>query len=315
VKNIFPGLILLLSFMLHANAANRDVNGSKDHDLISRYPNSTIMAYEYRDYEEVNLPLGAVTGSSKAYQAEKSIDLEGALTRITYLVKEQTSTIKVYRNYEAALRSAGFKELFSCSATQCGKQEIWGYALGQLSLLNGKQKTARYLAGEMIKGDSKIYVGLFVMERHDNSVVTGLTVVETRQMQTGLVAVDVKALRQQLSETGKVAIYGIHFDTDKSDLREDSNEMLDIIHQLLDENKALKLYIVGHTDDTGNLSHNIELSRRRAEAVVSVLVSRYGVDVDRLEAFGAGPYAPVASNASNDGQAKNRRVELVERLE
>jgi outer membrane protein OmpA-like peptidoglycan-associated protein len=74
-----------------------------------------------------------------------------------------------------------------------------------------------------------------------------------------------------------------------------------------------KLYIVGHTDDTGSLSHNLDLSRRRAEAVVAGLVNDYEISGDRLTAFGAGPYAPVASNESEEGRKNNRRVELVKR--
>jgi outer membrane protein OmpA-like peptidoglycan-associated protein len=73
----------------------------------------------------------------------------------------------------------------------------------------------------------------------------------------------------------------------------------------------LKLYVVGHTDNVGVLATNVELSRRRAAAVVQVLTSQYGVDAGRLLAYGDGPYAPLASNDSEDGRMLNRRVELV----
>jgi outer membrane protein OmpA-like peptidoglycan-associated protein len=73
----------------------------------------------------------------------------------------------------------------------------------------------------------------------------------------------------------------------------------------------LKLYVVGHTDNVGGLAANLELSRRRAAAVVQALTTQYGVAAGRLQAYGAGPYAPVASNDSEDGRALNRRVDLV----
>ena len=116
-------------------------------------------------------------------------------------------------------------------------------------------------------------------------------------------------------QNGKVAVYGIHFDTDKAELKEASFETLEQIKQLFEMKKELKLYIVGHTDDTGSLSHNVDLSQRRAQAVVTALVDRYGISASRIKSFGAGPYAPVASNLNEQGRAKNRRVELVQRLD
>ena len=75
--------------------------------------------------------------------------------------------------------------------------------------------------------------------------------------------------------------------------------------------RQLKLRVVGHTDDQGKADYNLDLSRRRAASVVRELTSKYGIDPSRLDAFGAGLYAPIASNASEEGRAKNRRVELV----
>jgi outer membrane protein OmpA-like peptidoglycan-associated protein len=75
----------------------------------------------------------------------------------------------------------------------------------------------------------------------------------------------------------------------------------------------MKIYVVGHTDSVGDFDYNIDLSRRRATAVVEVLVAQHGIDRGRLEPHGVGPLVPVSSNTSEDGRAKNRRVELVER--
>ena len=82
--------------------------------------------------------------------------------------------------------------------------------------------------------------------------------------------------------------------------------------RLLEENPQLKVYVVGHTDNVGGVSYNMDLSQRRAEAVVSALTGRYGVDPGRLLSQGVGPFAPVASNRTEEGRAENRRVELVE---
>ena len=84
------------------------------------------------------------------------------------------------------------------------------------------------------------------------------------------------------------------------------------IAKLLKANQALKLYVVGHTDITADLATNVKLSQARAQSVVNALVSQHGLAAARLIPYGAGPYAPVASNRTEEGRAKNRRVELVE---
>ena len=117
---------------------------------------------------------------------------------------------------------------------------------------------------------------------------------------------------QSLSNTGHTAVYGVHFDTDQSVIKPESEPALKEMADLLAKNPALKLHVVGHTDSTGDFAHNMKLSEARAAAVVQALVARYKVAPQRLRASGAGPLAPVASNRTEEGKAKNRRVELVE---
>jgi len=108
-----------------------------------------------------------------------------------------------------------------------------------------------------------------------------------------------------------VAVYGIHFDTGKAEVKPDSAGTLGEIAKLLQADPKLKLYVVGHTDNVGALAANVDLSQRRAAAVVQSLTGQYRVDASRLLAEGAGPYAPVAANDTEAGRAQNRRVELV----
>jgi outer membrane protein OmpA-like peptidoglycan-associated protein len=81
--------------------------------------------------------------------------------------------------------------------------------------------------------------------------------------------------------------------------------------KLLKSDAKVKVYITGHTDNKGGLDYNLGLSDKRAKAVVAALVSKYGIEAARLTPKGLGPLAPIASNATEDGQAKNRRVEMV----
>ncbi len=119
------------------------------------------------------------------------------------------------------------------------------------------------------------------------------------------------ALKQQLDSAGKVALQ-VNFATDKAEILPDSLPQIDQVVQLLKDDATLQLAINGHTDDTGEASHNQKLSEDRANAVLAVLVGK-GIDGTRLSAKGFGQTQPVADNATAEGKAKNRRVELVKK--
>jgi len=127
-----------------------------------------------------------------------------------------------------------------------------------------------------------------------------LTIVERVQMEQK-VTVDPDALFGDIATTGRAVVYGIYFDLDSA-----------AIADMLKANSSLKLYVVGHTDMTGGIDHNIGLSLERAESVVKALVNDYGIAAGRLTGKGAGPLCPVASNKDESGRKLNRRVELVE---
>jgi len=126
------------------------------------------------------------------------------------------------------------------------------------------------------------------------------------------VTMDAAQMADSISQTGEVAIYGIYFDTAKSDLKPESDAALAEIARLLASKPGLKVYIVGHTDMVGDPAANVKLSQARAQSVVAALTGKYSIPATRLIAYGAGPYAPVASNRTDDGRSRNRRVELVE---
>jgi outer membrane protein OmpA-like peptidoglycan-associated protein len=137
------------------------------------------------------------------------------------------------------------------------------------------------------------------------------TVVEKQLMQQD-VTMNAAGMASSIADTGSVAVYGINFDTAKSDIKPDSEPAIDEITKLLTNNPALKVGIVGHTDMVGDAISNMRLSQARAQSVITDLVSRHGIAAARLVAFGAGPWAPLAFNKTDDGRARNRRVELVE---
>jgi outer membrane protein OmpA-like peptidoglycan-associated protein len=125
------------------------------------------------------------------------------------------------------------------------------------------------------------------------------------------VTVDAAAMASSIADSGSVAIYGINFDTASSVIKPDSEPAIDEIAKLLTNNPTLKVGIVGHTDMVGDATSNMKLSQARAQSVINELASKHRIAAARLVAFGAGPWAPVASNDTDEGRAKNRRVELV----
>jgi outer membrane protein OmpA-like peptidoglycan-associated protein len=165
----------------------------------------------------------------------------------------------------------------------------------------------RVVEAKIEKGGGITYVHIEGFNEGRNYTVL---VVESGTMKQDVVA-DAAALGASIAATGKAAVYGIYFDTDRALVKPESGPSLEEITRLLKQNTGLSLYVVGHTDNVGGLDHNLKLSADRADAVVKALVGR-GIATVRLKAAGVGPYSPVASNRAEEGRAKNRRVELVD---
>jgi OmpA-OmpF porin, OOP family len=169
----------------------------------------------------------------------------------------------------------------------------------------------RYLLARVDRPEGTVYAALYLGEAGRGNVAV-LRVVETKEMEKGKIEfINASEMDQALTGKGKVDIYGILFDFDKADVKPESKPTLDEIGKLLNDKSDLKLKIVGHTDNQGTPEYNLDLSNRRAAAVVVVLTSEYSVAPDRLSSEGAGLTQPIASNDTEEGRALNRRVELV----
>jgi outer membrane protein OmpA-like peptidoglycan-associated protein len=116
---------------------------------------------------------------------------------------------------------------------------------------------------------------------------------------------------QIIASSGRYIVRGILFDTDSDVIKPESGPVIKQIARGLTTDPSLKLLIEGHTDSVGDAAHNMDLSKRRAEAVKSVLVSQFAVDASRLTSAGLGSTKPVDKNDTPQGRAQNRRVELV----
>jgi len=301
----FPASMLLCLLLAMPHARGQDREGSKDHPLISRYPGAVINGYSQKEFDEYEIPLSKVADGKYT----KTQHVEGKVTAIHYDSPSGRSALEIYRNYEAALQRAGFQTLFSCGPRACGDSPPGGSFPLDDAFGNYSDQT-RYLAAKWSRPQGDVYVALWV---YDSSfdIKQFLTIVESKPMESGLVSVNADALAGDILRTGHASVYGIYFDTGKAEMKSESEAALKEIVKLLQQDPQLKLYVVGHTDNQGPLDMNMDLSKRRADAVVIALTSKYGVTAGRLHALGDGPSAPVAPNDTEEGRSKNRRVELV----
>lgn len=295
--------------------AQEDVEGSEDHSMISRYEGSYIKGYEKFDYDRMTFYTGEENG-----EVQDTV-VEGEITRILYFLPEGLSVLQVQRNYQLALQEAGFEIVYECFG---GMDEIPRKIFTDFDMIGGRENRnvflgsgSSYFMARLPGSEGDIFVSAHtILSDHadvDRQPVTALQILEEKPLTTGKVKVEIKAeaMATDIDEKGSVRIYGIHFDTDEATIKDQSESALAEIAKLLEQNPELKLGVVGHTDATGNVDYNMDLSQQRAESVVEFLTSEHGISEDRLTPYGVGPLSPVASNEDEDGRAQNRRVELI----
>ncbi len=265
-------LLLLAAFPLSAQVQT-DARGCKEHPLFTRMPTYWVHHCDDRAFDAFKFQLGP--GKREA--------IEGRVLKVYYYpqarAQEKTSALAILRNHENALATIG-------------GTVVW--------------KSDNHLTGKLLRDGKEIWIEVAAEFTGKYSVIS----VERQAMNQDVVA-NADALARGLKETGHVAVNGILFDTGKTDLKPESNAAIAEVAKLLKADPALLLYVVGHTDNVGGLESNMRLSQGRAEAVVKALVGGHGIAPARLKAFGNGPYAPVSTNDTDEGRARNRRVELV----
>lgn len=305
----------VVTFFSTANAA--DTKGWSDHPMISRYQGAEMLSHSVATFDEYALFIRkAENYGGKEKNPDATKPLEGKVTKITYQAPAERAVLEVYRNYADELEKGGFVDVFSCKKGECGGRNF-NHAVANSGYFGEDYEEQRYLATKLTRPEGDVYVSLYVVLHNDggknnNRVRVQLDVIEMTAMEGNMVVVDAEAMEKGLAAEGHIAIYAVYFDTDSADLKTNSHPALQQIATLLKQQPALKLLIVGHTDNEGGLNHNKDLSRRRAAAVVDALVTRHAISRDRLDFDGVAYLSPVASNRNEDGRAKNRRVELVD---
>jgi OOP family OmpA-OmpF porin len=226
-------------------------------------------------------------GSYSFYLASgKQITKEGVYRAVWYSKKDDSkrtfSYLQVIQNHANAIKAVGGEVVKESSGnifktTHNGK-ELW-----------------IYVSASVYSTDEKVYI---------------IHSIEVDVMKQEVSALDIKGT---IASHGKIALYGILFDTGKSDIKPESEKAISSVATYLTENPEVNVYIVGHTDNVGDYAMNQKLSKARGESVKNYLVSKYGISATRLSGDGAGPICPVTSNDTEEGRALNRRVEIVKK--
>ena len=276
MKNVARIVIALVCMLVGAAAAlaqQKDEVGCKDHPMFTRMPGYWIYKCVDKQFDAHAFVTG--TGKTETVEGRKATWTYYPQAKAT----EKPSELQIKRNFEAAIQKAGGKivgadkgrETFTLIAD--GK-EIWVEVWAEF--------TGKY----------------------------GFTIVEKKAMAQDIVAT-AEVFSKDIRSTGHAAIYGIYFDSGKSVVKPESDAALTEIAKLLIGDPGLKINVVGHTDNVGQMDYNMKLSQARAEAVAQALVARHSIAAARLKGYGVSSLAPVTSNDTEEGRARNRRVELV----
>ncbi|TLD72338.1 DUF4892 domain-containing protein [Phragmitibacter flavus] len=330
---------LLAMALVGGSKGAEDVPGSADHALLKRVTGSHIMWFNKEKFDELTVALQRVEFDydKQVMKPTKREKHEGALTTAYYKLPGDTSTLEVVRQYEAELKPAGFEVLWTASNDELddgygrfiesiypviGKTD----GLNMMHEFNKEERRYSVLKGADKAGNT-VFVALYAFVINDDSgtgfaklqednhlkkgdTIVRVDVLETKAMEARMTVVKAAEITDSMATTGRIAIYGVYFDTDKAVVKSESAPSLVEMAKAIKSAKG-KVLIVGHTDNEGGMEYNQELSQRRAAAVMKALVLEHGVGAEKMMSVGVGLAAPVAPNTDEAGRAKNRRVEMV----
>lgn len=271
-KAFFSLNFILLSF----HSFSQSPDNCRERELFSPLPNHELIACESREYDDFTI----YVKDSEGNRTPETKSGEKSIINYRWLGEwnARPSTALIYKNYQGAVEKIGGKLLYSGSGA-------YFYF----------EKSDKKYWMEVNSDGSGDYQVTYIREEKMNRYVTWTA----------------KEIQKAMAEDGQISFYGILFDTDQVTIKTESEEILGQIANYLKSNPGIKVYLVGHTDNTGSAEHNLHLSKQRAEAVTQYLIQKHQVPDSQIKPEGVGELSPVASNLSEEGKAKNRRVVMV----
>lgn len=335
MKKFFGYLFVLSAVAFNASADDfitADVKGLKDPPETKRVEGSVLVLAEEKAFDEYTIALQRVEYdyNTQSFKPFNKHTVEGARSTAFYRMPKDVSTLEPLKSYEDELIGQGYEVLFKGKDDELDDgygrfmDKVYGKNVGAalMEYIFPAAREFRYIALKKNRDDgSQVYfTGMFIKVPDSwgskfakpGDVIGRIDVLQTKALNKRLVLVKAEEMAQQIGANGKIALYGILFDFNKADIKPESNETLAQVAKFMTDNPTKKLLVAGHTDNVGNFEFNRDLSQRRAQSVVDYLASKHSISKERLLPFGASFASPVASNGTEDGKAKNRRVELVE---
>jgi outer membrane protein OmpA-like peptidoglycan-associated protein len=274
--------VILFTAFVASLYAQEDNPDCKDHSLFTRLTNFYLVSCE-ENFNELEL----------RFDPNKTEVKEGNLFVLDYAFnydagEKPKSPLQIIKNYENAIVKNGGKMLYK-----------------NTNALDADLEATYYLSTK----EKEYWIKLFKFGGTPNEVERfTLFILEMEAMKQ---EIEASEMFEAINKDGFIALY-INFETGKSDIKPESQPIVDQIAAMLSQNPELKVSIEGHTDNVGSDKSNQTLSENRAKSVMNALVSA-GIEKSRLSSKGWGSTKPVADNSTEDGRFKNRRVEIVKK--
>jgi len=281
IRNLVATSFVLLS--ASAPALSNDAVPAKDYPGVGRIRGYVAQAYEVKRFETLEFQLKGQTTRAEGRR------IYGSYTCTPDATVECESVLEVQKEFASVLKNLGGEIVVEDPASAAPN----GHLIGRFGA-NGQT------------------VYLDVRPWNDGAGYD-LTILEERDFEPSMTTTQAAGaeLKDVLGKNGKAVIH-IKFDFDKAVLRPDAAPIIQQVATILQAAPSMKLEIDGHTDGIGNEAHNKVLSKARADAVLGAIQSA-GIPATRLSSVGFGSSAPVGDNATSEGRAQNRRVELIKK--
>ncbi|MEM9247724.1 MAG: OmpA family protein [Pseudomonadota bacterium] len=274
-----------------------------------RFPGAEIVAEDQQNFTEAPVYTGEM---KSAFETEAVEMIEGSLRQILFSTPPEASVLEVFRAYQQEIEAAGFSELYACAKeAECG---------GRIPYMFATEKNVKFRFGEdfryalydLTQGEGREIAQLLVQKpREGNPTFIVLEVIQTEAEAQTLKMLSASEIGAAIDSTGTAAIYGLEFASGSAELLPASEPVLAEMAGFMQSRPDAEILLVGHTDNVGALDFNLSLSQQRSNAVRDALTSRFGIPAGQLSAHGVGFLAPTAPNTSDDGRARNRRVEMI----
>ncbi len=280
--------------------SDKDTKNSADHPMLSRVAGAYIQEYMTHGFNQTMVLAG---------DNYKTLELEGKVTDITYILPRTYSEFEIDANYHNALTKLGFTEVYTCLGKECGNEDTLETKIALHSAI-GREENQFYRLYKLERAEGNVYAMVYVIG-FSGRLSAEIRIIEETILNNNRVGIDLQGLTDEIAKTGHVALDGLLFKYDSDELLPEAYPIVEVVAQYLQTHPKQLFYVVGHSDDQGSQAYNQTLSEKRATAIKTRLIKQFSISAQQVEAKGVGEYSPIANNLDEAGQKQNRRVELV----